>query len=196
MQRMTRTAAVLMVSAAMLGACETPLDTQRLPEITFAHMQRFNVDVAKVEVIHASQSMLKAPHVEHLLPTSPARALERWAQDRFKAVGRSGTLRLVVDEASALETPLARDKSLKGNFTKQQSHRYDMAIRARLELMDGPGRKLATAGANASRSVTVREDITLNEREKTWFDTVDLLTKDFDREIDANIRRYLADWIR
>lgn len=196
MYRMIQKTAVVLAVGITLGACEATVDTQRLPEITFAHLQRFNVNVAKVEVVHQFHSPLKAPHVEHLLPTSPAKALEQWTQDRFTAVGRSGVLRLIIEDARAVETSLTQDQSLTGKFTKQQSHRYDMTVRARLEVSDGTGKKRATASARASRSVSVREDITLNDREKTWFDTVDLLTKDFNREIDISIRRHMGDWIR
>jgi len=186
----------LALAAGLLAACETAPPTQRLPEMTFAHLSAFQVDAARVQVENRFKDPLKAPHVEHLLPTAPAVALEQWAKDRVKAVGLNGTARLIIEDARVTETALARDTSLKGKFTKQQSHRYDMAVRATLELRDAGGTLLAAAGANASRSITAREDISLNDREKLWFDTVGLLMKDFDREMDANIRKYLARWLR
>ncbi|MDD9877562.1 MAG: hypothetical protein OXR84_09005 [Magnetovibrio sp.] len=191
-----RSAAALAVAAFIVAGCETPVETQRLPELTFSHLPVFQLDVAAVQIKHAYKAPLKAPHVEHLLPVAPAQALEQWAKDRIKAVGTSGVAVLVIEDARATETQLAKDTSLKGKFTKQQSHRYDMRVRASLELSDRVGNKRASAGANASRSVTVREDVTLNEREKTWFTTVDQMMRDFNREMDSNVRRYMGRWIK
>ena len=192
----TRSVAALCLTGTLLVACETPVATQRLPELTFSHLPVFEVDVAEVRVKNLYRAPLKPPHVEHLLPVSPAAALERWAKDRLKAVGRTGVLQLVIEDARATETALPRDTSLAGTFTKQQSHRYDMAVRANLELSGRAGDKMAMAGATASRSVTVREDATLNDREQTWFATVSQMMRDFDREMDANIRRFLGRWLR
>ena len=180
----------------MTSACETPVETQRLPDITFAHLQPFNIDVADIEIINRYKAPLSAPHVEHRLPVSPASALSRWAGDRLKPVGSTGKLLVIIEDASATENALARDQSLKGKFTKQQTHRYDFAVRATLALMEGAGIERGTVSGAASRSVTIREDASLNDREKTWFDVLDRLMGDFNSEMDANLRQYLAAWLR
>jgi len=61
---------------------------------------------------------------------------------------------------------------------------------------DANGIERGTATAAASRSITVREDISLNEREKTWFRIVDRLLADFNSEMEANLRQHLAPWLR
>mgnify|MGYP007046913231 CR=1 FL=1 len=186
-------AAVLSVG---LAACETPVQMEEQSELTFSHLPKLSFNVAKVGVVDNYRSPEKAPNVEHLLPTSPAAGLERWARDRLKAVGKSGTLRLIIEDASVIEATLKKDTSLRGTFTKQQSQRYDFAVRGSLEAVDAGGLVAATANANARRSITVREDITLHERKKIWFETVEKLLSDFDREMERNARRYLVDWLR
>jgi hypothetical protein len=188
--------ALVLGSVFLVGACETPVASQRLPDITFAHMPVFRIDVASVDVDNRFTPPLKAPHIEHRLSTTPAQALAQWAKDRIKPVGQSGKLRLLIEDASAVEATIGRDKSLKGHFTKQQSHRYDFAVRATLLLTDASGIERGTATATASRSITVREDISLNEREKTWFQVVDRLLADFNSEMEANLRQHLASWLR
>lgn len=188
--------AAVLGTALLAGACETPVQTQRLPEITFAHLPVFRVDVAKVEVVNRFTAPLKAPHVEHQLPTAPATALTQWAKDRLQAVGSAGTLRFTIENASATETGLGRDESLKGKFTKQQAQRYDVAARATLTLSDGAGRERGTATAAASHAITVREDISLNDRERTQFDLVDKLLADFNTEMSASIHQHLGSWLR
>ena len=188
---------VVILSAALLtGACEMPMKSQNLPKITFAHLQPFKVDVASVEVVNRFTPSMKAPHIEHQLPISPAAALAQWGKDRLKAVGKTGKLRLLIEDARATETVLGKDKSLKGHFTKQQSHRYDLALRATVYLTDAGGIERGAASASATRSATVREDISLDERERTWFDLVDRLMKEFNRQMDVNLERYLSGWLR
>ena len=174
----------------------SPAPTQRLPEITFSHLQVYKVDVAKIDIENRYTASLKAPHIVHLMPTAPDKALEQWLKDRFQAVGRTGSLRLIIDEARATKTALSLNTSLKGRLTKQLSQRYDMALRATLDMRDERGRTMGTASARAERSITAREDISLNDREKLWFDTVNLLMTDFNKTMEVNVQSYLSRWLR
>ena len=188
---MTAACALLAVTG-----CETPVNVQNLPEITFAHLAPIAMNVASVQVENRFHPPLALPHVEHRVPVAPAKALTQWAKDRIKPVGQAGTAKLIIEDASVTETKLARDESLKGTFTKQQSHRYDMAVRASLVMLDAAGAERGVSEARSSRSITVREDLSLNDWEKTLFETTDHLLTDFNTEMESNIRRHLADWIR
>ena len=177
-----------------LGGCETPVQRQRLPELTFAHLSPFKLDVAHIEVISLYRPPLKAPNVEHLFPTPPLKAMKQWAKDRLRAVGRSGTAKLIITRASAVETALAVQTGLKATFTKQQTQRYDLTVEARLEV-SSPGRH-GTTTAHATRFSTVREDASINAREKIWFDLTEALVNDFDKAMEKNMRQYLGAWLR
>ncbi len=183
-------------AALTLTACETPVAVQNLPDITFAHLPAIAMDVASIEIENRFSASLAAPHVEHRVPVAPATALAQWAKDRLKPVGKTGKLKLIIEDARVTETLLARDKSLKGNFTKQQSHRYDFSVSAALVLSDAGGSERGTASTATSRSITVREDLSLNDWERTLFDATDRLLGDFNTEMEANLRRHLANWVR
>jgi hypothetical protein len=190
---LSMTAACALLAVA---GCETPVNVQNLPDITFAHLAPIAMNVASVQVENRFHPPLSLPHVEHRVPVAPAKALSQWAKDRIKPVGGVGTAKLIIEDASVTETKLARDESLKGTFTKQQSHRYDLAVRASLVMLDGAGVERGVSEARSSRSITVREDLSLNDWEKTLFETTDHLLTDFNTEMESNIRRHLADWIR
>ncbi|MBC8339662.1 MAG: hypothetical protein ISR51_05500 [Rhodospirillales bacterium] len=177
-----------------LTACETPVRTQKLPELTFAHLAPIKLDVAKIEVVSQYRPSLKPPDVEHLFPTPPARALRQWAKDRLRAAGRSGTARLVIVQASAVESKLPQKTGFTATFTKQQSQRYDLTLEARLEITSRIGR--GAASAQATRFTTVREDISLLERERIWFDQTETLVRDFDAVMEKNMRQFLARWFK
>ena len=83
---------------------------------------------------------------------------------------------------------------MRGTFTKQQSERYDARVEAVVEIQDGSRR--GAANAASTRWTTVGEDVSLNERERIKFNLVESLMKDFDAEIEKNIRQHLANWLR
>jgi len=177
-----------------LAACETPVSTQKLPELTYGHLPPLKLNVAKIEVVVQYQPPLKEPNVEHLFPTPPLKALRRWASDRLRAVGRSGKARLFITDASAIETSLRKKTGVVATFTKQQSYRYDLTVASVLEVSDG--RRGGHVSARVTRFTTLREDITINERNRAWFELTKALVKGFDAEIEKNIRQVLPDWVR
>jgi hypothetical protein len=177
-----------------LAACETPVQTQKFPDLTYAHVPPFKLDVANVEVVARYRPPMKAPNVDHLAPQPPIKALRQWAADRLKAVGRTGTAEFVIDVASVVETELPQKTGLKATFTKQQAQRYDFVIEASIDVADGPRR--ARAGARTTRFTTVREDASLNERDRILFKEVEAIMTDFDAEMDKNVRQYLGAWLR
>lgn len=181
--------------ALVLAACQTPPPAQRLPELTYDHLDRLNLDVAALEVVSEFRSPMKAPYVEHLFPTPPQTALERWAADRLEAAGRQGIARFVIKDARGTATPLAIDKGLAGVFKKEQSVRYEARVEAFLEIVDERGFRKGFASARVSRTRTLGEDATLNERDKAWFDLTEAVTHDFNAEMEKNIRQYLGGFL-
>ena len=186
--------ALCMALVMVLAACETPTPTRRLPDLTFAHLAPIRLNVARIEVVSRYRPPLREPNVEHLFPTPPVVALKQWAKDRLRAVGSSGVARLVVLNASAVESRLAQKTGFTAAFTTQQSQRYDMAVEARLEVSSPLGQGRATA--NATRFSTIREDATIHQRERLWFDLTESLVRDFDVAMEKNMRQHLGRWVR
>ncbi|MCH8213764.1 MAG: hypothetical protein IIC54_06800, partial [Proteobacteria bacterium] len=46
-----------------------------------------------------------------------------------------------------------------------------------------------------SRSRTLREDASINDRERMWFDLIEALMRDFNAELEKNIRQYLGGYL-
>lgn len=192
---------ILLLAAALLAgpvltACDTPR-VQRFPDITFTHEPVISLNVATVQVSSRFQPTFQAPNAEHLFPVQPQAAMQRWAQDRLKAVpgGRDGATFTIVD-ASVKEVQLETDKDLKAKFTKEQSQRYELRLEGLLQIFDGRGVSAGQVEATVSRTRTVREDASLNDREKLWYEMTEAAMKDFDAEMEKQIRRYLSNWVR
>jgi len=185
-----------LIAVLALAACAQEVTVQKFPEITFQHLGQLRLTVGSVEVVSKYKPTFAAPHVDHLFPTPPLKALQRWAGDRIKAAGGPMTARFVIYDASATETKLPRDTSIRGTFTKQQSERYTASVEVALEIRDARGVVKGHAMARARRSNTVREDASVSDRDRVWFELTDALVKDLDVEIEKNIRRHLVNWLR
>jgi hypothetical protein len=178
-----------------LGACETPAPEQKLPGIGFTHLEALRLNVADIEVVSEFKAPLRSPNVDHLFPTTPEAALRQWAADRLQPAGKGDTARFRIIDASAIETRLKRDTGLKGTFTKEQSERYEVGVEGSVEILDSRGFRRGFASARASRTRTVPEDITLNDREKVWFEMTEAVMNDFNAELERNIRQHLGGFL-
>ena len=181
---------------AVVAACQSTPPDQKFPELTFSHLPAFHMNTGKVEVVSKYQAPLAAPNVDHEFPTPPAKAMANWAKNRLKADGTKGRALFTILDASVTENNLDIKKGFKGAFYKEQSERYQATVEAMLEIFDAQGKRLGVASAKAQRSKTVREDITLRDREKMWFELTEALMGDFNTELERNIRKYLANWFQ
>jgi len=189
---------VAMSIGLLASSCQTSVPTEKQPELTFSHLTPLEVNVASVEIKNAYKATPGVKHVEDRFPTSPAKALARWLADRIKPVGgpNSGKLRLVITDASIIETALKQDKSIKGTFTNQQTHSYDMVVGARAEILGYNGAERAYSTAKAMRTFTTPGNLSLNEREKIWFHATEKLMAGFNEEMEANMRQYLSSYLK
>lgn len=182
-----------------LVACTTPPAPQ-YPELTYNHMPKISLGVAKIEIVSANSTATSTAagvkHVESQMPMSPEAAMRNWARDRLQADGVSGVAKFVIETASVTETDLKKTPGFKGLVTKDQSHRYDSKIRATLKLEGVPRVTQAYAQAEVSRSQSIAEDATINEREQLWFNLTEATMKDFDPIMSQSIRKHLADFVR
>lgn len=180
---------------ASLTGCQMTTSKQILPELTFQHLKPLNLNVAKLEIIHSYNQRMAAPNVDHLFHIPPAVALDRWAKDRLRPLGTEGFARFTIIEASVTETKLNVQKGIMGLFTLDQSEQYDAILEAKLEIFSDNDLRRGFAEARATRSMTVREDSSINRRNQEWFNLTEKLVQDINVELEKNILKYLSQWI-
>ncbi|MEP4380042.1 MAG: hypothetical protein ABJ215_18280 [Alphaproteobacteria bacterium] len=191
MYHFDRRTALAGLSGLLLAGCTAPSPAPRYPELTFTHLPPIRLDAASLEIVEAFKSPFAAPNVEHLMPVSPAAAMRRWAQDRLKPVGKGGRIVFTIADAGVTETTLAPTPGVRGVVTKDQSERYDAKLIVSISVDVGDNRRRGEVGAEAMRSRTVVEGISLNEREKIWFEMTEGLVMDMDGELETAIRSFL-----
>lgn len=172
----------------LLAGCSTPPPRPTFPDIRFTNEPPIRLDVAGIDVRDDYQPPLRSPNVDHLFPVPPARAAENWARDRLKATGTSGRAVFILRNASVIETDLAVKQGITGFLTTQPAQRYDMTLQATVEIVDNQGLPVRTANVTATRSQSVLQGITPNQRDRIWYDITKALMADFDRQMTAEIR--------
>lgn len=187
----------LLLGSAALAGCSSPPPRARFPELTYGHLGKFTLDVARIDLISEYKATYAKPNIEHTFPVVPEQAMRKWAEDRLAVTGRAGRIaRFVIQDAKVTETELPRSSGVRGAFTTDQTHRYDGALAAVIEIREERGNfRAGTASAWASRSRTVAEGITINDREKVWFEIVEALMNDFNAEMDRQIRANLGQFV-
>ena len=117
-----------------------------------------------------------------------ARALENWARDRIATAGGSARAVFVIEDASVIEVDLKKkEEGVAAVFTKEPSQRYDATVQATLRIIDDRGTPVRYVTVTAMRSQSVLEDISPNDRDKTWYDMTRALMADFDRQMSTEI---------
>lgn len=191
-RRFTAAAAVLATVAA-LGGCETAPPNPQYAALTYAHKAPIRLDVANLVIRQDYTPPMERPNVDHLFPVSPSQAAMQWAQDRLIAAGDSGTATYLVTDASAQAADLATDQSLSDYFTTEQAERYTTRIAVTLQV-EKPQRS-GSIRVEATRSTTVPEDASLNDRRRTWYEMTEKQMDELDRELEATLRAELGNWV-
>ena len=187
--------AAAIAAGGLVPACASePLPEGPKP-IRFDDKPKFRMNVARVQLLDNYQPPRAAPNVEHLFPTSPARAAGDWARDRLEAAGVSGTARFVIRDASVVEEPLPQTGGIRGTFTDEPTDKYNCTLIVALEILSETGERLAyvevearlTRSIDAAGSPLARE-LAFNRM------TRDLMTA-LDQRLDENLRTTLKDYV-
>jgi len=189
-----KTPVLALLVIALLAACSSE-PQKPLPELTFVHQPPIRLNVASLEVVSTYKEARKPPHVEHKFQTPPEEALKRWAESRLRPMGRAESARYTVINAAVTEESLAKTEGIAGAFKKEPSERYTATVEAQLEILNADGRLIQLASARATRSRSVMEDAKPEERERMWFELLEALMKDFDKEMERAIRLYMDPWL-
>ena len=190
-----RRLACVHLGALLLAACATPPpQNARFAELTYGHLGKLRLEVSTIDVRSAYQPTLSPPSVEHLFPIAPEQVMRRWAADRLAATGAPGRRAVfTIRDARVIETKLARTQGIAGAFTRDQTERYDMTLEATLEIGgERPDLGRGTISAKSIRARTVSEGITVNERERIWYELLEAAMNDLNAELEAQIREKLA----
>jgi hypothetical protein len=181
-----------LLAATLCAGCSSPAPSDKLPEMTFSHLPPIQLKVANVQIENKAPANTDPSNVAMQFPVAPDQALTRWAQDRLKATGSSGTAHFTILQAAATGKSLPIDTGVTGLFKKEISDQYDTRIEAELSVTDASGREVGSVSSKSNHQATVREDASLIDRHKVMYDMVEKMMADFNAEMENGIRRNLS----
>lgn len=184
-----------LAGALTLAACDAPPVIIKAPELSFADKRPYQLDVGQLEIVPEYVPTGRKPNIEHLMPLSPENATVRWAQDRLRPMGRTGFARVLIKDAKVVEVSLKTDAGFTGMFKDQQAQRYDGSLDVAIQILDERHFPIADVVARATRSQTISENATMNERDQLLNQISLALIKDIDSQMDSLIRTYLNRWV-
>jgi len=190
--------AVVAALVFTLGACETVAPQRPVyPPIVFQDQPRIRLDVGEIKVESRYRAPGSPPNVDHLFPVSLLEAAQRWPNDRLAAAaaGSGNRAEFVILDASVVAVPLKTTSGLTALITKDHNERYDARITVEMRILDGFGGVAASARAEAVRSRSVREDITLRERDQVWYEMTRDIMRELDRQLLQTIKTALVPYI-
>lgn len=170
-----------------LVSCQTVGKLEKFPTMTFTHLSKIRLLVRDIKILELQKNQITPPYITHQFPISPAKATRRWAKDKLQIGGKKNTARLIIKIAEAKQVPLKIDKTFVGSFKNQQSDRYETEISAKLEILNEKKEIKAVVEAKAEHFKTVSEATSLSDRRKIWYNMIEVLMNEFNKEIDKNI---------
>ena len=189
-----RTPFVFLALFAM--ACAPLPEVTDYRELTFSGRGTIALKPERLEIVAGYDRPLNPGHIEGHLPVDLQNQMQNWAEQRL-ATGSSGdTLRFTVTEASAVAETIRTDRNLTGFFTDEQAAQYTLAVAGRLEIVARSGRVRASASARASRSNSLPESASPNDRDALLYRLTEQIMTEFDRIMDRHIRTHLEPYLR
>ncbi|NYZ17858.1 hypothetical protein HL658_35400 [Azospirillum sp. RWY-5-1] len=180
------------VAALVLTACQSAPPRPPVRPVNFANFAPIVLNVATVDVVDQRRAG-GAASVDGRIPVPPAEAVRRWAAERLQAGGLQGRVRVVIKDATVVETQLPRTGGVQGFFTTQQAQRYDGRIEVEVTgEVPGDTAFRGFTRAAVTTSTTVPENITLADREATLQEMTRSMAEDLNARLDAGIRKDLA----
>lgn len=177
---------------ALLAGCASAPQEPSFADITFAHLPPIVLNVANIDIRTDYRPSEEKPYIDRELPVDLTETVAGWARDRLKAGGTSGTATFIVEESSMKEVDLKKTEGITGLFTTDQAQKYEGVIKVLVHAENPATGQEGRTEVNASRTQTVAEDATLNDRARTWYGMEDALVKDMNKRLEEGIRRNLA----
>ena len=167
------------------------------PDLTWQHKQPITFAAFEREVIDQSGNTVQ-PGRPLTLPIDPALQVQSWFNQRL-ALSRGGyRLRLVIEQAAVMREKLPREQGLTGFFTDELQYRVTLDLKARIDVLNGSGAAGAagTVRSDVVRTATMRESLSLVEREDLLYELIDAGMRDLDAEMERQIGTFLGAFIR
>ena len=180
----------------LLAACSSTKPALPTIKLDFTKYGAIYFNVSRIEVVEEYKSPMHAPNVEHTITYSPADAMQLWVKDRLRAAGSDKLLQVIIKDASVVEAELPKTAGFKGYFTNDQDKRYDAKLEVELRIYGDEPLSEANAEAVVTRSITIPENATVEQRHHTLDQLVADSMELLNAKLEGNINSYMGNYTR
>lgn len=176
----------------ILAACaEEPVAIQPLT-LDYTRYGKISLAVKSLEFTNRA-SMVQSKGADYFARFQPqlADAVYRWGVDRLQASGHQGNAILVIQNAELSRQILPKHDDIGSWFTRQQGERWNGSVSAELRVQGADGNFTGKAIATVSRSTTLPEDPTENEKQGAYRRLLLGMLDDLNTQMDQAIREHL-----
>lgn len=188
---------VRIILLAALAACTQPAAPSADTTKPAQPSTPLRLNVAEIRVEDHYQPPFGRPNVEHEFAITPAASVGDWVKRNTVSSGGSGLMIANIDDASVRETILPKSGGIKGFFGGKPGSRYDAKISVTFRIYDGvTPLALTEATVQVTRSRTLKQDASSEDRDR-FYDTLGRdLAQDFDTQARLQIRKYFSGYLR
>jgi hypothetical protein len=121
-------------------------------------------------------------------------AVRAWIDDHLRPLGATGRVRVSVNNAEILESAVSRTGY--GGTSFERTRQFDGIVDVRLQATDRTARRAGFADATAMRTETAPADVDAYARQRLVEGMTDALLNDMHAQLQAEIPRRMADFVR
>ncbi len=175
---------LILGSVLALGACSSSSpEGKPLPDMTFAHVEPFSVNVASIEIENRYDPAIDAQDVSSSFPTPPDIALRRYAENRIHPAGSEGTLKFIIDDVNIHHSLVQPIGNFAGWLGVKRKDLYEVSMKIRLYTVSNDGAQSVHSILNMRRSIAIPQGYSLAEKEQEKFLFLESLMKDVDETV-------------
>lgn len=189
---MKKILAICGLALALTGCADEPVMVPAPTAYALPPKMMLNVKVINLADRSGKQQM-NSPYKNNDFNPTIAEAMKQWAGDRLQAVGTNGQAIIVIKDAALIAQSLFTSDSIDTWFTRQQGLKYTGHAEISLEATAAPG--FAMADASATRSVTLPEHPSAEERRQAYYTLLNGLMRDLGQNMDASIQAHMSDFL-
>lgn len=178
--------------AAMLlifASCDSPPPAG--PSLNFKRYQPIYMNVSGIDVQEEYRSPGRAPNVEHLMPYSPADAVQIWVKDRLRASGGNKTMQVIIKDASVV----GKDIPSEGVFSFGSDKQYDARLEVEMRIYGDEALSEASINVVATRSMTMSDSASARTRDAAYRDMINDMMTTLNAELEKNIFAHLGAYV-
>lgn len=170
-------------------ACDTPPPPG--PSLNFKRYQPIYMNVSGVEVVEEYREPGRAPNVEHLMPYSPADAMQIWVKDRLRNSGGNKTMQVIIKDASVV----GKEIPSSGVFGFGADRQYDARLEVEIRIYGDAALSEASVNVVGMQSITMSESASSATRDAAYRDMINDMMTTMNAELEKNIFFHLATYV-